>query len=133
MSVRNPLTIIKNQIRTASNRAYHVKGMRDTDEIVAYVDEDVQKAIDPKLFKAMRLAWIRDLIISRAEQTEFFTERLDLFRDLDFQFAFRKKAGWYQCALGDVGLEQIEILQKRKTSNIAAAVSGKKDFRGQSN
>jgi hypothetical protein len=69
-----------------------------------------------------RKQWIRDLITSRLEQTDFFTEQLDLFRDLDYQFAFRKKGGKVeQRTLGDLNLAEILVLEQRKAANYTAA------------
>jgi hypothetical protein len=76
----------------------------------------------------VRKAWIRDLITSRFEQTECLTEQVDLFRDLDFQFAFRKRRKTYQRALGDVNLEEGFALERREIVNLEAAQREKARF-----
>jgi hypothetical protein len=128
MSVRNPLAIIKGRIYDALNRAYHVRKMRDTGEIVEFIDQEIAEAISPGLLVEARKAWIRDLITSRFEQTECLTEQVDLFRDLDFQFAFRKKRKTYQRELGDVNLEEGIALEQRKIANLEAAQREKARF-----
>lgn len=128
MSARNPLAIIKTTIYDALSRAYHVRKMRDTGEIVAYIDTEVAQMISPSLLVEARKAWIRDLITSRFERTECLTERVDLFRDLDFQFAFRKKRKSYQRTLGDVNLEEGIALERRKIVNLEAAQREKVRF-----
>jgi hypothetical protein len=128
MSARNPLAIIKGTIYSALNRAYHLRKMRDTGEIVAYIDKEIAEAISPSLLAEARRAWIRDLITSRFEQTECLTEQVDLFRDLDFQFAFRKKRKTYQRVLGDVNLEEGITIERRKIANLEAAQREKARF-----
>lgn len=128
MSARNPLAIIKGTIYSALNRAYHLRKMRDTGEIVAYIDKEIAEAISPGLLAEARRAWIRDLITSRFEQTECLTEQVDLFRDLDFQFAFRKKRKAYQRVLGDVNLEEGITIERRKIANLEAAQREKARF-----
>jgi hypothetical protein len=128
MSARNPLAIIKGTIYGALDRAYHLRKMRDTGEIVEYIDKEIAEVISPSLLVEARKAWIRDLITSRFEQTECLTEQVDLFRDLDFQFAFRKKRKTYQRALGDVSLEEGIALEQRKMANLEAARREKARF-----
>ena len=62
MSARNPLAIIKGTIYDALNRAYYLRKMRDTGEIVAYIDTEIAGTISPSLLVEARKAWIRDLI-----------------------------------------------------------------------
>jgi hypothetical protein len=128
MSARNPLTIIKGTIYGALNRAYHVRNMRDTGEIVDYIDKEIADVVSPGLLVEARKAWIRDLITSRFEQTECLTEQVDLFRDLEFQFAFRKKRKAYQRVLGDLTLEEGIALERRKIANLEAAQREKARF-----
>jgi hypothetical protein len=128
MSARNPLAIIKGTIYGALNRAYYLRELRDTGEIVEYIDKEIAEVISPSLLVEARRAWIRDLITSRFEQTECLTEQVDLFRDLDFQFAFRKKRKAYQRVLGDVNLEEGIALERRKIVNLEAAQREKARF-----
>ena len=128
MSARNPLAIIKGTVYGALNRAYYLHKMRDTGDIVEYIDTEIAEAISPSLLAEARKAWIRDLITSRFEQTECLTEQVDLFRDLDFQFAFRKKRETYQRTLGDLNLEEGIALERRKIANLEAAQREKARF-----
>jgi hypothetical protein len=128
MSARNPLAIIKGTVYGALNRAYYIRKMRDTGEIVEFIDKEIAEVISPSLLVEARKAWIRDLITSRFEQTECLTEQVDLFRDLDFQFAFRKRRKTYQRALGDVSLEEGIALERRKIVNLEAAQKEKDRF-----
>lgn len=128
MSARNPLTIIKGTIWSALNRAYYFRKLRNTSEIVDAIDKEVVELISPSLLVEMRRAWIRDMITSRLEQTDFFKEQPDLFRDLDYQFAFKKGRETYQCALGDLTLTEVEALERRKLMNIETAVRERDRF-----
>lgn len=121
MSIRNPLTAIKNSINSALARAYYVKKLRDTDQTVDFIYKEITDLLHPNMFALMVKALIRDMITSRAEQTNFFSDQPDLFHDLDYQYAFRRNDKSVQCALGDFTLVEVLAVEQRKESHVVAA------------
>jgi hypothetical protein len=123
MSARNPVAIIKDAVLSAYRRAYNIRHLRDTEQIVDYIYAEIDLVVSPKLLVAAVKAWIRDMVNDRLEQTDFFSKQPDLFRDLDFALAFHDKDGRsYQRALGDIDLSEALVLQQRKKANIDTAI-----------
>lgn len=134
MTSLNPLRIIKQRIKSAFNRAYFVKKLRDSDAILEEIykqEIEGEGKISPQVQK---LAWktlIRDLLTNRLEQLNVFDaedKQPDLFRDLDYQFTFREHGNPVQCVLGDIDYQRGVALLKRKEANLTAAHHARDDY-----
>lgn len=128
MSARNPFHIIRDAIISAANKAYYVKKIRGTDELVDSVDRDIIALLSPNLFIELRRWSIRDIVTNRFEKLLDDGEQLDLFRDLDFQITFGRGDKSYQKTLGDLDYEHGLKTRHRKESNIDRANRALADF-----
>lgn len=128
MSARNPFHIIRDAIISAGNKAYYVKRIRDTEQLVESVDKDITAILSPGLFDQLRLWSIRDILTNRFEKLLDDGEQLDLFRDLDFQITFGRGDKSYQKTLGDLDYEHGLKARYRKASNIDRANRALADF-----
>jgi len=128
MSARNPFHIIRNAIISAANKAYYVKKITNTEQMVDAVDRDIKGLLSPKLFDEARRHQIRDMITSRFERLLDDGEQLDLFHDLDFQLTFGRGEESYQKTLGDLDYEHGLKARHRKVANIEAANRALADF-----
>jgi len=78
MSARNPLSIIKSRIYASRSKAYHVLGIRDMSATVDFIYSEIMTVLSPSFTVEALKAWIRDLITSKIEQTDY--EQLDLWK-----------------------------------------------------
>lgn len=122
---QNPLTLIKKMILESSRRVYNISQVRDKELHVAAVYQEVFNGniLSPTIVKAMMYQFIGKIVTDRFGQTEEFisANALDLFYDLDYKFTLvqRKEV----IALGDLGLDEIQIITEQKESNIEAATT----------
>lgn len=122
---QNPLTLIKKMILESSRRVYNISQVRDKELHVAAVYDEVFNGniLSPTIVKAMMYQFIGKIVTDRFGQTEEFvsTNTLDLFYDLDYKFTLvlRKEV----ITLGDLGLDEIQIITEQKESNIETATT----------
>jgi hypothetical protein len=128
MSARNPFHIIRDAIISAANRAYYIKKLRNTEDLVDYVDKDIVTLLSPRLFDELRRWSIRDIVTNRFEKLLNEGEQLNLFRDLDFQITFGRGDASYQKTLGDLDYAHGLKTRERKQSNIDRANRALADF-----
>src|SRR5262245_6789153 len=128
MSSRNPLHIFRRLVISAANRAYHVKGMRNTEEIAKYVQKENKHILSPKMHEQLEIASIKDLIGNRFERLLDEGETLDFFRDLDHQITFGHGAKQYQRELGDLDHEHALKFRQRKHAHMQKMEQALKEF-----
>lgn len=125
MSVRNPLRIIKEKIRSLERQAYHVRGLRKVDEIAEFVYKGLTDELSPTLLKQVWLSSIVDMLTNKIERLEY--EQLDFWRG-DYYWPVKRSEGRVQVALSDLTLPDIAQIERRKDANIEAAMRERARF-----
>lgn len=106
MSARNPLTLMKDKVYAARSKAYHVKKITNMDETVDFIYAEITALLSPRYIVDTIKAWIRDLITSKIEQTDY--EQLDLWKG-DYYWPIKQNQPvWFVDYVDSDGVHQRE-------------------------